>query len=336
VARSRWPRRLQFTREGKYFVGITFGVGFAAINTGNNLLYLLFGMLLSFIIASGILSELSLRDLEVSRQIPTRMHSKRPFLVGISLKNNKRRLPSFSVEVEDLYDDKPIDKRCYFLKLPSARSQSTSYRHTFARRGRYVVTGFRISTKFPFGLFRKSRTVDSPGELIVYPELVPIRRGRPPASRNDGDEIRGRAGRRGEFHGLREHREGDDPRDIHWPSTARRGRWMVREYEDEAARRLTIFLDNGLDENPTEAELDALERGVSLAASMTVDYLQRGFAVRVCTRSNIAPPWLRGTGQAAPVLRALALLPSVSRDVPFPLKAEGRAARGGKGRVVEA
>ena len=41
----RPPRRLKFTREGKYFLGITLGVGFAAINTGNNLLYLLLGML---------------------------------------------------------------------------------------------------------------------------------------------------------------------------------------------------------------------------------------------------------------------------------------------------
>ena len=46
----RPPRRLKFTREGKFFVGITLGVGFAAINTGNNLLYLLLGMLLALII----------------------------------------------------------------------------------------------------------------------------------------------------------------------------------------------------------------------------------------------------------------------------------------------
>src|SRR5262245_33888588 len=73
--RRAWrpPRKLQFTREGKYFVGITIGVGFAAINTGNNLLYLLLGMMLSLIIASGIMSELSLRALTVTRQPPGRI-----------------------------------------------------------------------------------------------------------------------------------------------------------------------------------------------------------------------------------------------------------------------
>ena len=77
----RWfrpPRRLKLTREGKYFIGITFGVGFAAINTGNNLLYLLLGMLLSLIVVSGVLSELSLRELTVVRRLPPRAQVARP------------------------------------------------------------------------------------------------------------------------------------------------------------------------------------------------------------------------------------------------------------------
>ena len=70
----RWkpPRKLKFTREGKYYLGITLGVGFAAINTGNNLLYLLLGMLLSLIVVSGVMSDLSLRQLTVQRRLPTR------------------------------------------------------------------------------------------------------------------------------------------------------------------------------------------------------------------------------------------------------------------------
>src|SRR5439155_1886709 len=95
------PRRLQLTREGKYFIGITLGIGFAAINTGNNLLYLLLGMMLSLIIASGILSEMSIRDLTVARTPPEALYAERPFLMGIGLHNGKPRLPSFSVEVED-------------------------------------------------------------------------------------------------------------------------------------------------------------------------------------------------------------------------------------------
>jgi uncharacterized protein (DUF58 family) len=348
---GRWlrpPRRLQFTREGKYFVGITVGVGFAAINTGNNLLYLLLGMMLSLIIASGVLSEMSLRDLEVSRQPPVYLHAKRPFLMGIGLKNDKRRLPSFSIEVEDLVDARPLDKKCYFLKLPAGRLQHTSYRHTFSRRGRYTFTAFRLSTKFPFALFRKSRLVERRTEVIVFPAMSPL--GRPPAPRAyaAGDESRGQRGRRGEFHGMHEYREGDDPRDIHWRSTARKGRTMVREYEDEAARRVTIFLDNGLPDGERcadELAKDGLERAVSVTASLCADFLERGYSVRLVTRGELVP-WLQGPTQLMRLLRVLALLPAVPEDTPFAMKPDGHAdpivvtRRGARrapfGRTVEA
>ena len=66
--RLRPPRRLSFTREGRLLVLVAIGVGFAAINTGNNLLYLLLGWLLSFILASGFLSEATMRGLRVRRR----------------------------------------------------------------------------------------------------------------------------------------------------------------------------------------------------------------------------------------------------------------------------
>ncbi len=343
----RPPRRLRFTREGRYFVLVTLGVGFAAINTGNNLLYLLLGMMLSLIVASGILSEVSLRGLEVSRRPPSRLHAGRPFLMGIALRNGKLRLPSFSIEVEDLVDGKPLDKKCYFLKVPSGRKQQTSYRHTVARRGRHAFTGFRLSTKFPFALFRKSRNVAAACDVIVLPQVFPIATPPPSQSAALGDEQRPRRGRYGDFHGLHEFRAGDDPRDIHWRSSARRGRPMVREHEDESARRVTLFLDNALPGGAACAEpklVDGLERAVSLAASLAVHYLERGYAVRLVARGE-ALPWLSGAHQIGRLLRTLALLPTVDEGVAFAAGAEPaadtlfiarRGAAPGPGRFVEA
>src|SRR5262245_58861650 len=90
----RPPRKLKFTREGKYYLGITLGVGLAAINTGNNLLYLLLGMLLSLIVVSGVLSELSLRQLTVVRRLPPRAQVGRAHLVEIEGFNHKQKIPS--------------------------------------------------------------------------------------------------------------------------------------------------------------------------------------------------------------------------------------------------
>src|SRR5689334_1765490 len=115
LRRLRPPRRLKFTREGRYFCALTVGIGLAAINTGNNLLYLLLGWLLSMIIASGAMSEVTMRGLIVRRRPAPRIFANQPFLMEISVENLKDSMSSFSIEIEDLIDDTPLDKKCYFL-----------------------------------------------------------------------------------------------------------------------------------------------------------------------------------------------------------------------------
>ena len=333
--RLRPPRRLSFTREGRLIVVLAVGVGFAAINTGNNLLYLILGWLLSFIIASGVLSEMTLKKLEVSRRPPPRVHAGEPFLMEVVIANKKPNRSSFSIEVEDLSGTTPIDKRCYFLKIPAGKSQRTSYRHTYARRGLYTLTGYRIATKFPFALFRKSRDVDAPLEVLVYPARVNVPRP-PPRTTSRGESTADRLGRRGEFHGLRERRSGDDRRDIHWRSSARTGRLLVREYEDELARKVVVCVDNALPEGVRdavkdgamtpahEAAVSAVERAISVAASLAASYLEVGWTVELCARGLHVPAGV-GRIHEARIARALALLPYVGDDValaPLPAKVE--------------
>ena len=326
--RLRPPRRLSFTREGRIIVILAVAVGFAAINTGNNLLYLLLGWLLSFIIASGILSEMTLKRLTVERRPPPRLWANEPFLMEVVIKNGKAKRSSFSIEVEDLIGRTPLDKRCYFLKIPQAKSQRTSYRHTFVKRGLYTLTGYRIATKFPFALFRKSRDVDAPLDIIVYPARVTVPRP-PPRAHVRGDATANRLGRRGEFFGLRERRAGDDRRDIHWKSSARSGRLLVREYEDELARRVVIGVDNALPAEVRdaitdgaltpllEAQVNAVERAISIAASLGAVYLEAGWTVELVARGLHVPP---GTGRLheTKIAKSLALLPYASVDEAFP------------------
>ena len=326
--RLRPPRRLSFTREGRIIVILSVGVGFAAINTGNNLLYLLLGWLLSFIIASGVLSEATLRDLVVERRPPPRIWAGEPFLMEVVIKNKKPKRASYSIEVEDLQGGTPIDKRCYFLKIPEGKQQRTSYRHTFVRRGLYTLTGYRLATKFPFALFRKSRDVDAPHEVLVYPARVPVPRP-PPRASVRGEMTADRLGRRGEFFGLRERRPGDDRRDIHWKSSARTGRLLVREYEDELARRVVISVDNALPHAAREAfsdgavtpvleaQINAVERAISVAASLSTAYLEAGWTVELAARGCHVPCG-HGRMHEGRIARALALLPYVGDDVAFP------------------
>ncbi len=328
LRRMRPPRRLTFTREGRWFVFMTVMVGLLAINTGNNLLYLLLAWLLSFIIASGVLSEVTMRRLVVSRRPPAQVFAGSPFLMEISVENGKAGMASYSIEIEDLIRGKPIDKRCYFLKIPAGKTQRTSYRHTFARRGAYRFDGFRIATRFPFTLFRKSRDTEDPSEVLVFPRVTRVRPP-PPRPRGQGVGASSRLGRRGEFFGLREWRQGDDRRAIHWPSTARSGRVVVRENQDELERQVMIAIDNALPptvvaaltaDQPTPADqelIDGFERAISMVASLSAAYLEAGWAVGLVARGR-SVPLAAGKAQLTRVLRELALLPAVTDDVALP------------------
>src|SRR5271167_621101 len=281
--RLRPPRRLRFTREGKFFVGITLGVGFAAINTANNLLYLLLGMLLALIVVSGIMSELSLRDLTVVRRLPLRAQVGRAHLVEIEVFNHKGRTPSYAIEVEDLRAGQPADKRCFFLKISPRSAQVAAYRRTPIRRGRDVHVGFRIATRFPFGLFEKSREVRSAGELVIYPAVDPVQLPAPLGGRGQGPQSLVGRGQGDDFLGLRVMRVGEDPRDIHWRKTAAMGETVIRDRAREARPDVTLMLDTARPSGAGEDWSLTFERRVRDVASRAVAHLKRGDCVSVRT-----------------------------------------------------
>ncbi len=301
------PRRFPPTREGWWFIGATLLVGVAAVNGGVNLLFLVFGMMLSLILASGVMSELCLRSLTVTRRPPAAVTAGAAFLMGIAVRNDKRRIPTFALEVEDLLDGRPVDRRCYYLKLPAGRAQETAYKHTLPQRGWQRFAGFRISTRFPFGLIRKSRDIEARRDVLVYPALVPVpdevlRAGLAELGRR---QVPSRS-RSGDFHGLRELRPGDDPRDIHWRTSARRGRPFVRESEDETGMTVLVVLENERGSDGPDRDKD-FEAAVSLAASMAVALLRRGLQVGLRTADEALAP-AAGLAQMTNILKCLALV----------------------------
>ncbi|MEM1034341.1 MAG: DUF58 domain-containing protein [Myxococcota bacterium] len=316
--RSPWARRLKFTREGKYFLGITLGVGFAAINTGNNLLYLLLGMMLSLIIVSGVMSELSLRTLTVKRRLPARAQVGRHHLVEIEVFNNKQRVPSYAIEVEDLRAGQPADKRCFFLKISPRSTQIAAYRRAPSQRGLEAHTGFRIATRFPFGLFEKSREVDAPGELVIYPAVDPVRL--PPRGRGETAGTAGPLGRGSgeEIYALRPMRQGDDPRDIYWRKCTIPGQLVLRDRAREMRHDVELVVDNTRVSSPeapsatTEGSTsrrtdDALEKRIREVASFAVAHILRGDRVTVTTTGGERVLSDRSRG-IDPILKFLALV----------------------------
>ncbi len=341
LGRRAWwrpPRKLRVTREGKYFIGITFGVGFAAINTGNNLLYLLLGMLLALIVVSSVMSELSLRRLTVVRRLPPRAQVGRPHLVEVEVHNHKGKVPSYAIEIEDLREGQPADKRCFFLKISPDSAQIAAYRRTPARRGRDRHVGFRIATRFPFGLFEKSRETAAEGEIIIYPATDPLELPAKADGRWLGTDGRFGAGSGDEILGVRPMREGDDHRDIYWRKSTFGRQMVLRERARETSRQVTLMIDS---EHPGSVPdgvwLDQFEVRIREVASRAVAHIKRGDVVTV--RSTAGESVLGNPSVGAdPVLRFLALLePSPSRaEAAAAEAADSPALAAGKARVREA
>jgi len=272
--RIRAWRRFYFTSGGLAFTAGTLMVGFAAMNTGNNLLYLLLGSMMGFIIVSSWLSEQAIRDLWIER------HPPHPVTVGHELRlsyrvaNRKRFLPSLAVEIVEA----GLPGRAFVAHVPAKGSVEARSTNSFVRRGIYPLGTVTLSTSFPFGMFRKERDIEIPGEVVVWPRTD--RRVREPSAGSgrlarSGVSVRGARGTRGEYRSLRGYRSGDDPKDIHWKSSARLREPVIREYDRDGAETRWICLDTRGDAN--EAAEVAIEMAASLAARATAEH--RPFAL---------------------------------------------------------
>lgn len=310
-------RGLRFTREGRVFVLVTLGVGAAAVNTGNNLLYLVLGLMLSLILVSGVLSDLVLLRIEGLRVLPSRAFAGGPALVEIILRNEKARLPSFSLEVEDQARELPTDRRCYFLKVEAAGEQRATYRRDLPRRGLVKFDALRLSTRYPFGLFDKWRVLPLEGELLVFPLVDVTARAPMLGSGGEGAPDRVVRGPGIEPAALRDYRLGDEARSLHGRRSAALGRLVVREREREASRTIVIAFDDALDTSDAAA-LDRFERALSRIAGIAVDAKAQGATVEVIGRRSGSlriPP----SGKLDPLFAQLALWEPVPPEAAPPL-----------------
>lgn len=245
----RWlrpPRTLRPTRAGWVFFALTIGVGLAALNTGNNLMYMVLSLLLSFLVLSGVLSESALRGLSVRRLLPAELVAEQEAIVGIEVRNQQRRVPSFAVVVEDVVRVAGIVRpagRAFALRVAPSTAELRSYRFVPAARGPLAFIGFRVATRFPFGLFSKALWIDAPREALVFPALDPLRPAVPTGGvLRRGEWRAGPAGQSPESAGLRGYAPGDAHRRVHWRASLRRGALLVRQQEQECTGEHVVRL----------------------------------------------------------------------------------------------
>lgn len=294
------------TRVGRTFLVVTFGIGLGALNTGNNLLYLVLGFLLAIIVLSGVLSERVLRDVRVRRLVPDGVFASEPFALRYEVTRPRGR--SFALRLAERPGT--LEAWAWVASVGAGEKAVVRADALASTRGPLTLTELEVSTLFPFGLFEKSRRVPLEDLLIVWP-----RRGftcEPPeaaAGVHVGDlgQSRHRDGG-GDLLGLRELGDDEDARRVHWRKSAAVGQLLKVEREREDRQQYTLRID------PLPPG-EALERACEETAALAHLLLERGHEVGLESfHRRIRPS--AGQGHEKRLLTALAWLGHEDRGSP--------------------
>jgi uncharacterized protein (DUF58 family) len=334
--RRIFPFSFRITREGLLYLAGVLILSLAAINTGNNLLFMILAALLSTIAVSGIVSRNSLKQVFLSMQVPENVSVGERVSIKLSMTNLKRIFPSFSLRVEDpelSRQDSPsgvwgpafakqengsstnealdcamLRQAAYFPILRPGETRSELTVQSFPHRGLYTLEGFWLSTRFPFGFFRRGERVDAKGEVLVYPlvqeissffQVLPFLPGS-----LDGSNL---VGPGENLFSIRKYQEGESARIINWKATAKTGELMALEYARDEESKFCLILDTRISVGDPAERHERFERAVSLAASIAAHFLKDGAALEFLTPQEYVP---RGTGidHLYRILRSLAVV----------------------------
>lgn len=243
--------------------------------------------------------------LTIRRSIsPSHVSVDEPCLVRLEVTNDSRR-HSPPVQVRDFVEDSG-SALAAVAPLAPFDCVSITYSLPTARRGRFALDPCSVSLLDPFRLAERSIIVPGDAEFVVWPRVWPLRLperdvGLDPGLHRPGSRIAAVTSE--EFSTLGEYMPGDDTRHIHWPSSARAGRLMVRHFEPPGPNTTWVLLDR------VATHRESFEVAVSMAASILGSAVASGggFSLSLVAPDGSVSP---GSGPTLPSKRS----PSTSRN----------------------
>ena len=188
--------------------------------------------------------------------------------------------------------DDRFNAKLGFVRINSGKSEVESYRVFFSRRGEYRVGPATVSTTFPFGLIVLRLHIPEQETLFVAPEigrLQPTWEKRVESISTGADAIkRRRSPQQDEFHALRPWRSGDSKKNIHWRTTARIGRPIVREHDQPNNRDFALVNDLYCPQGD-QRSAELCERALSFTTTAILkmgNSVEGQIAVGVCGRET--------------------------------------------------
>jgi uncharacterized protein (DUF58 family) len=317
----------KFTREGWAYVGGVIVVALAALNTGNNLLFLILASLIAVILMSGILSSITLSGVAMRLDMPEHIFAGQPVRAQIELENEKLTLPSFSLRVEAVVPKNApaaalLGTPVYFPYLPKNDTVRQGVPITFVRRGAYRQDAFRIVSRFPFGFLQKSRRLELPTETLVYPSVEPANEFFEILPALQGALESQNKGRGHDLYALRGYVPNDSARHVHWKASARFGSLMVREFTHEEDCRVLLVLDPHISSSPVAvgdkvqippSTSERFERAVTLCAAIAWHFFERNAELQFRS-AKLETPLAAAEQNIFAILRHLALAEPLPPD----------------------
>jgi Protein of unknown function DUF58 len=311
------------TREGVVYIAGILVVALAALNTGNNLLFMVLACLLAGMLISGLLSRVVLGGIDVRLELPEHIFAQRTTLAIAELHNTKQMVPSFSISL--VSDAAPkakknapansapqiLDRPVYFPHIPHRQTVRQNVELTFPRRGVYRQDALGLRTKFPFGFLQKTRRVNSAIEVVVYPRIQPTEEFYEVLPLVSGELESYQRGRGNDLYAIRDYQFNDSARHVDWKASARTGALQVKEYAREDERRVMLVFDPYVGPQGTDAQsAEQFERAVTLCAglawhfyeiSSVIEFRSAGFGTPRMSAGEIIYDILRYLASVTPL-----------------------------------
>ncbi len=254
---------------------MTLLLGFAAVNTGNNLLFLVVSALLGFMAVTGVFGWLNIRQLRLDVAFPDEIYSSTETIVTLKL-HNRRLLPSFLIRV-DLFDthvDYPVVERGESLSIPLVAA--------FSGRGEKLAGSCRVSSIFPVNFFVRFKTYQIEGLFIVFPKPMPTSTADVAGSGREGGAESFRSGIEGDLLKIGNY-TGTEPRKlIHWRLSAKHDLLKVKGMSALAAEPVILDL--------ATVPGAGVEERLSRAAYLVNRFMSARHAVGLRIGERLIPP----------------------------------------------
>ncbi len=276
----------RLTREGWIYIAATVIVLSAAINTSNNLLYMILSALLAVMILSGFLSGINFRVVRLSSRLPEYCFARQPFKMTIAIKNSKRVFPTFSMSVRAVAPNR-FEFAPYYVPLVRANSQDTrTVEAVLLSRGRHHLKELHLRSRYPFGFVAKERPVPVDATCIAFPEILPLETLDVAVDDVMGSSERFERGHGMDLYMIREYQPSDSARHVDWKASAKTASLKTREFAAEESRSVGLVLDR----YGQAGDVERFEAIVSQAASLALYLSQDGAAVSLLSDDWSSPP----------------------------------------------